>query len=190
MNTGSPMTRTRTGIESPENSSVQFTKREMHFTRSIVQKFLKNEEDAEDATQEALLVAVRHRDAFRGEAQFTTWLYRVAVTSALMHLRKQRHRPQPFTPPEGEKQEAPDIPAQTPSPEDTAAFAETMAACENVLDTMGDKYKDVFRLRFLEGYTETEVARLLKLNVGTVKTRAHRARLRVREALGLEAQAA
>ena len=50
----------------------------------------KDEEAAADVTQEALLLAHRHRDSFRGDAQFSTWLYRVAATTSLMWLRRQR----------------------------------------------------------------------------------------------------
>jgi DNA-directed RNA polymerase specialized sigma24 family protein len=51
------------------------------------------------------------------------------------------------------------------------------------LDAMGDKYGDVFLMRFRDGYSESEIARKLKLNVGTVKTRAYRARTGVRSEL-------
>src|SRR5882762_2354978 len=60
------------------------------YVRSIAMKYVHNEHDAEDVTQDAMLLAHRHRDAFRGDARYSTWLYRVTATAALMFLRKQR----------------------------------------------------------------------------------------------------
>ena len=51
-------------------------------------KYVRNETDAEDVTQDALLLAHRYRDSFRGESRYSTWLYRVTATAALMFLRK------------------------------------------------------------------------------------------------------
>ena len=53
-------------------------------------KYVRNEQDAEDVTQDAMLLAHRYRDSFRGESRYSTWLYRVTATAALMFLRKQR----------------------------------------------------------------------------------------------------
>src|SRR5262245_35650241 len=67
---------------------VPFTPRERELVFSVALRYMKNFERAEEVTQEALLTAYRHRDQFRGSARATTWLYRVAATTALMHLRK------------------------------------------------------------------------------------------------------
>ena len=53
-------------------------------------KYVRNEQDAEDVTQDAMLLAHRYRDSFRGESRYSTWLYRVTATAALMFLRRQR----------------------------------------------------------------------------------------------------
>src|SRR5262252_882256 len=57
---------------------------------SVAMKYVKDEDAAADVAQEALLLAHRHRDSFRGDSLFTTWLYRVTATTALMYLRRQR----------------------------------------------------------------------------------------------------
>src|SRR5690606_17264238 len=61
--------------------------RERAYVFAVAMKYVKNEVDAEDVTQDALLLAHRHRDSFRGDARYGTWLYRVAATTALMFLR-------------------------------------------------------------------------------------------------------
>src|SRR5215470_10194661 len=60
------------------------------YVRSVAMKYVRDEQDAEDVTQDAMLLAHRYKDSFRGESRYTTWLYRVTATAALMFLRKQR----------------------------------------------------------------------------------------------------
>src|ERR1044071_8250889 len=60
------------------------------YVKSVAMKYVRNEIDAEDVTQDALLLAHRYRDSFRGESRYSTWLYRVTATAALMFLRRQR----------------------------------------------------------------------------------------------------
>src|SRR5437763_15740483 len=60
------------------------------YVKSIAMKYVRDDQDAEDVTQDALLLAHRYRASFRGESRFSTWLYRVTATAALMFLRKQK----------------------------------------------------------------------------------------------------
>lgn len=160
-----------------EKQTIQFTERERDFVFGVAMKYMKDEERALDVTQDALLLAYRHRDSFRGDSRFTTWLYRIAATTSLMHLRKERSRPQ-LQSLGGESDEAAlDEPRSLyASPEEEWAATEAVQLAGQRLQEMGDKYGEIFTLRFLEGYSESEIARKLKLNVSTVKTRAYRAR--------------
>src|SRR6476619_6282287 len=72
---------------------IKFTERERDFVFGVAMKYMKDEEKAADVTQDALLLAYRHRDSFRGDSKPTTWLYRIAATTSLMHLRKDRSTP-------------------------------------------------------------------------------------------------
>src|SRR5881628_2981519 len=60
------------------------------YVKSIALKYVRDDADAEDVTQDAMLLAHRYRDSFRGESRYSTWLYRVTATAALMFLRRQR----------------------------------------------------------------------------------------------------
>src|SRR5690242_60674 len=60
------------------------------YVRSVALKYVRDDEDAEDVTQDAMLLAHRYRDSFRGDSRYTTWLYRVTATAALMFLRRRR----------------------------------------------------------------------------------------------------
>jgi RNA polymerase sigma-70 factor (ECF subfamily) len=147
-------------------------------------KFMKDEERANDVTQDALLNAYRHQDSFRGDSRFTTWLYRIAATTSLMHLRKERARPLTQSLSADEEDAVRDEPhAKTSTPEEQWASAEAVQLAGARLAEMGDKYGDIFAMRFVEGYSESEIARKLRLNVSTVKTRAYRARTFVKEEL-------
>jgi RNA polymerase sigma-70 factor, ECF subfamily len=169
---------------------VRFDKREREYVFSVTMKYLKDEEEAADATQDAMLLAYRHRASFRGDSRFTTWLYRVAATTALMHLRKKRRagRTVPVEQDVAGEPLVAEVAAPTSSPEEEAAAVEAIALANESLERMGEKYGPIFRMRFADGYSEQEIAKKLKLNVATVKTRAYRARAAVRA--DLEAQLA
>src|SRR5262249_61062691 len=76
-------------MQTPERADLDLG-RTRAYVRSIAMKYVHNEHDAEDVTQDAMLLAFRYRDAFRGDSRYTTWLYRVTATAALMFLRRQR----------------------------------------------------------------------------------------------------
>src|SRR5258705_8645538 len=77
------------GRRAPMQSSEDFD-RTRAYVRSVAMKYVRDEQDAEDVTQDAMLLAHRYRDSFRGDSRYSTWLYRVTATAALMFLRKQR----------------------------------------------------------------------------------------------------
>ena len=166
------------------NETVRFSEREREFAYSVAMKYVKDEDEAADVAQDALLLAFRHRASFRGDSRFTTWLYRVAATTALMHLRKKRRTPvDVLSVGEEDGKHAFDVPSPGPTPEEQLAAHEELLQARAKLERMGDKYGDVFLLRFRDGYSESEIARKLRLNVATVKTRAYRARAAVRAEL-------
>ena len=149
------------------------------YVRSVAMKYVRDEQDAEDVTQDAMLLAHRYRDSFRGESRYSTWLYRVTATAALMYLRRQRRL-------------AREVPASGSVDEDGTALLERQAAPSDLrgeliartevshvteaVAKLGAKYPAVFWKRYGEGRTETEIARELGLSVAAVKTRAFRAR--------------
>lgn len=149
------------------------------YVRSVAMKYVRDEQDAEDVTQDAMLLAHRYRDSFRGESRYSTWLYRVTATAALMFLRRQRRLAREL-PASGavdddgtallERQVAPtDLASEVIARADVGCIAAAVAK-------LGAKYPAVFWKRYGEGRTETEIARELGISVAAVKTRAFRAR--------------
>jgi RNA polymerase sigma-70 factor (ECF subfamily) len=149
------------------------------YVRSVAMKYVRNDQDAEDVTQDAMLLAHRYRDSFRGESRYTTWLYRVTATAALMFLRKQRRvaREVPSSTTAGDDG-APWLDRQA-SPRDLhgeIAAREELGEIGKAVAALGVKYPAVFWKRYGEGRTETEIARELGISVAAVKTRAFRGR--------------
>lgn len=155
------------------------------YARAIALRMVKDEQAADDVAQDAMLLAYRHRHSFRGQARFSTWLYRVTTTAALMYLRRQRRWSREVT--VGQDEDTPSWIETRPDPgPDAREAVATHEQCDRAgaaVDRMGARYRQVFRLRFVDGCTETEIAQRLGLSVATVKTRCHRARLAARAAL-------
>jgi len=165
-----------------------------NYVFSVAMKYVKDEDAAADVAQDALLLAHRHRASFRGDSLFSTWLYRIAATSALMYLRRRRRLSRELPASGATDEEGTAMldarPDPHASPEDTAAGDELMARLRAGIHRLGDKYEDIFWMRYLEGYTETEIAERLGLSLATVKTRAHRAKQAARAHLEETAKAA
>lgn len=166
--------------------------KERAYVFAVAMKYVKDEEAAADVAQEALLLAHRHRHSFLASSRYSTWLYRIAATTALMHLRSNRRRAREVLraalredAPEA-TESLPDVPlwgAELTAPDRRLEDKQTVQLIERRLAELGDKYQDIFWMRYLEGYTETEIADRLQLTLSTVKTRAHRARVAIRETL-------
>jgi RNA polymerase sigma-70 factor (ECF subfamily) len=154
----------------------------------VVRRFMRNEQDAQDVTQDAFLSAFRHLASFDGSARLSTWLHRIAVNAALMKLRSKRRHPEesieerlPRFDSEGHHEHAP----ATWAPRGDAALesAELRKAVRAAIDELPDLYRDVVLLRDIEELSTEEAAAALGITVAALKTRLHRARLALRERL-------
>jgi RNA polymerase sigma-70 factor (ECF subfamily) len=149
------------------------------YVKSVAMKYVRNEEDAEDVAQDALLLAHRYRESFRGDSRYSTWLYRVTATAALMFLRKQRRLSREVPASGSVDEEGTPFLDRQPAPTDTRAEVLARADLADVRDAvaaLGVKYPAVFWKRYGEGRTETEIAKELGISVAAVKTRAFRGR--------------
>ena len=143
-----------------------------------VRAILKQDELAEDVMQDAYVRAYEHLLDFRGEAAFSTWLTRIAVHEALARLRRERR----FQPLEANIEEPPPMSFESPQcPEQQANDRELRVVLERAIDRLPDDFRVVFVLRAVEQMTGQETAHCLGIPEETVKTRLHRARLRLRE---------
>jgi RNA polymerase sigma-70 factor (ECF subfamily) len=147
----------------------------------------RNQEDAEDGTQEAFLKAFTHLPGFRGNSRFYTWLVRIAINEALLQLRQRRRCPRQISldePIEGDSGPVlRELADWRPNPEERFASAEIRNILDDLLDQLKPKYGIVLVLRDLEELSIQETASVLALSVSSVKTRLLRARLGLRKEL-------
>jgi RNA polymerase sigma-70 factor, ECF subfamily len=146
-------------------------------------RLLGNREDAEDATQEAFIGALRRAAAFRGEAAFSTWLYRIAVNAAIDQARRRgRARTVPL-----ETEQTGQTAAAVGDPSGAVATALTVQAA---LRAVPEEFRIALILCDLYGFGHAQAAEILGIPVGTVKSRVFRGRLALGEQLAERRDAA
>jgi RNA polymerase sigma-70 factor (ECF subfamily) len=155
---------------------------------NLAQRMLGNEADAEDVTQDVLLQLVRKLDTFRGQSAFPTWLHRVTVNAALAHRRKRAHREErrvhdPLDNFLEDGGHAVDVRRWSVTPDRAALDHETHSLIEKAIKELPEIYRDIYVLADVEGLPNSEIAEMLDLSVAAVKSRLHRARLLMRNAL-------
>lgn len=148
---------------------------------------LRNEADAEEAAQEAVLKAFINLPRFRAESKFSTWLIQITINEARMKLRKDR-RALYDSLEEGAKDDAGDyLPRDFADwreiPSETLQRTELRAALQRAIDGLAPKYREVLLLRDVQDLSIKETAEALGLSEASVKTRLLRARLQLRDAL-------
>ena len=149
---------------------------------SICLRMTGNTAEAEDLTQTAFLQVFRKLQSFRGDSALSTWLYRVAVNTVLMHFRKK-----------GLRQVSLDEPANretgAPKREQGRVDERLSTSIDRIMLTRAMKelpagYRTIFLLHEVKGYEHHEIARLLRCSVGNSKSQLHKAKARMRELLG------
>lgn len=148
-------------------------------TYSLAHRLVGNDDDARDVVQEAYLRAFRGIQRFRGDAQFSTWLYRITANCAATHLgRRLRHRHEQL----GEDDALPD----TSPAHDPPAVAEANALRDRVTAELAElppRLRAVVVLRDVYDLPHEAIAAELDISVAATKVRLHRARKRLRERL-------
>ena len=144
-----------------------------------------NPEDAADMTQEAFLKAWRSLSSFQFESSFSTWLYRLASNTCLDYLRSLKRRPQcslTVEDDEGEEQVL-DVPDDAPTPEEALLSAEEHTRLVYALSQLDASQRQIITLRVVNDLSYAEIAEILDVKEGTVKSRLARARDNLRKKL-------
>ncbi len=146
---------------------------------------VRNEAEAEDCVQDAVLKALRHLDQFRGESKFGSWLVRITINEAKMRLRKLR--PQLFESlDDTDNDEGDEYVPQTLGdwreiPSETLERTEVREILVRAVESLGEIYREVFVLRDVEGQDVATTAQILGISEVAMKTRLLRARLQLRD---------
>lgn len=148
---------------------------------------VKNETEAEDGAQEAVISAYRHLTSFRGHAKFSTWLTTIAINEGRKRLRKSKGRTEDSIDKQIEDLEGDYTPATLTDwreiPLEALERKELREALRVAVTELPDIYRQVFALRDLEEMNIEETAEALGITTGTVKVRLHRARIMLQKRL-------
>jgi len=160
---------------------------------SLIARSLQNPSDAADITQEVFIKVFRSIGGFHGDSSLKTWIYRIALHEASNQRRWwTRHRKQEVTIDIDTSSQDEDIETfslrdsladQRDSPFECASQSETRARVEEALREVPEAFRSVLILREIEGMQYDEIAEILNLNMGTVKSRLLRGRATLRHAL-------
>jgi RNA polymerase sigma-70 factor (ECF subfamily) len=153
-------------------------------------RMTRSEADAAEITQDTFLSAYQHLAEFRGEAAFGSWVHRIAANNALMRLRRQRvldivsddQLEGPEFTERGSLAEAPETDWSRRA-DDKILDEELGRAIQEATDALPEGYREVFLLKDVEGLSYEEISEMVGISVPAVKSRLHRARLALREAI-------
>lgn len=158
---------------------------------AMVHQLLRNHQDAEEVTQDAFIRAHRGLENFRGDAAFSTWLYQIATNLARNRYwywwRRKRDKTLSFEQPVGEDGDATLadlIPAEVETPDDITVTQEFVDRIAEGMQRINAKHREILILRNVKNLSYEEIAVILNISVGTVKSRIARARDSLRAKLG------
>jgi RNA polymerase sigma-70 factor (ECF subfamily) len=164
----------------------QFVEENQGQVYNLALRMLNDPQEAEDVLQETFLNAYKALPEFQGRSSLSTWLYRIASNASLMRLRKKRPDTvsvdEPLTLDAGDS-----VPRQLVDwsnlPEDELLSGEARHMMDVAVSELPEPLRIVFVLRDIQGLSTAETGEVLGLSEGAVKTRLHRARLKLRERL-------
>ena len=150
---------------------------------ALTLRMCKNPEDAAEAAQEAFLSAWQGLPFFRGDASFSTWLYRLASNACVDLLRRETRHKNAAGPSFNDEEAAVDLPDESATPHDTLERKELRQQIEAGLQSLTPDHRQVLILREMHQLSYDEIGKALELDVGTVKSRINRARKQLRNFL-------
>ena len=144
----------------------------------VAYRMLGDTAEASDVVQEIFIKVFRNIGSFKGEAALKTWIFRIALSEILNRLRwwKSRHRSSTVSlddQPNGHEHYVPD---SGPSPEEMLESKEREMAIQEALGKLSSEHRSIIVLRDIEGFSYTEIAEVLSISMGTVKSRLARGR--------------
>jgi RNA polymerase sigma-70 factor (ECF subfamily) len=155
---------------------------------SLVLRMLNHRAEAEDLTQEIFITVFRTIDSFRGDARLGTWLYRVAINHCknrvkYLDRRARKKSTEIDDAPEVEVSRGGPVTARVDRPDEATEGVELQDKIHAALAALDDDHRELIILRDVEGLAYEEIVQITGLPDGTVKSRLHRARAALRDAL-------
>lgn len=162
-------------IAGEESFYATLVDRYKRYVFTIACRILLNKDDAEEAAQDTFIRAYQNLRAFGRQAKFSTWLYRIAVNTAITHRRKQRRR-------EMRSIEGTEVPIH-PDAEGRVELRDRKAFLTAAIARLNEHDRTALTLFYLKEFSLEEIGEIMNMQPNTVKVRIHRARLRVAEEL-------
>lgn len=143
---------------------------------TICRRICGNDADAADATQEALIAVVKGLPRFDGRSSLSTWIYRIATNACIDELRRRNRRPTPGLP---EHEQADPNPLAASTPRDPAEVVSARIDIDRGLQQLPEEFRTAVVLRDVAGLNYHEIAEVLNIAPGTVRSRIARGRRRL-----------
>lgn len=150
---------------------------------NFIYRFLGNQEEAEDLVQETFLRVYKNRRAYRKVAKFSTWIYTIAGNLAKTELRKRRRRKIFSITDLGYEEKDYEICDNAFSPEEQVNGLITEEIVQKEIETLSPKFREVIILRDIQELSYEEISKIVRIPLGTVKSRVNRGRLKLQERL-------
>ncbi|ACF45466.1 RNA polymerase, sigma-24 subunit, ECF subfamily [Prosthecochloris aestuarii DSM 271] len=176
----------KTGQSNSEESFSALVAEHQNMVINTCYRFVLNREDAEDIAQEVFIEAYRSLERFRNESKLSTWLYRIAVTKSLDHLRKKKRKKRFSSLKRMIGQEDPIQEIALPdndTPSDLCLEQERVKVLQNALDSLPDNQKTAFLLSKSDGYSNQEIADIMQTSVSAIESLIHRAKKNLQKKL-------
>jgi len=157
---------------------------ELHKKRvySVCLLMTKDVAEAEDLTQEAFLQVFRTIATFRGDSAFSTWLYRIAVNTVLMKLRR-RKSPPPLSLDEPVSPDSPSLRRDVGKADPRLSGVIDRLALQRAIAELPEGCRTIFALHEIDGYQHHEIAQMLECSIGNSKSQLHKAKQKMRDLL-------
>ena len=187
LRTDSDPTPRLTGQEPRDQALPTLVEQEGPRLHALARRFCPSPEDAEDLVQEVFLTAFRTWDQFRGDSKVSTWLYTIASRACMKMQRRRVGEPKALASldelmPKGEKRMA-SVPGPDEDPLSEQVRAEGRAAVQQAIAELPEAFRMPIVLREIVGLSLADIGGILEIPEATVKTRLHRARLKLRQIL-------
>lgn len=150
---------------------------------SLCLRMTNNAADAEDLAQDAFLQVFRKLGTFRGDSALSTWLYRIALNTVLMHFRRKSPCQISLDQPYKNRENAKSARREFGTKDDRLENSVTRVALTRAISDLPEGYRTIFLMHEVQGYEHREIAELLGCSVGNSKSQLRKAKLRIRDFL-------
>jgi len=156
-----------------------------HKIMSLISRYIQDSAEVQDVAQEAFIKAFRALKNFRGDSQFYTWLYRIAVNTAKNHLVSQGRRPptQDVEVDDAEHYAEAGALKDTATPDRLLARDQLKAVVYDAIEQLPDELRTAITLREMDGMSYEDIAEIMQCPIGTVRSRIFRAREAIDKAM-------